>query len=518
MAAQYIAKLYTEGLGQVPDQGGWAYLQNYVKANKCNGNSLDAIAIGVLSSPEAESLGYSPEERILTMYRSLLNRDPDGPGLAYWVGQIRLGASGAEVVTRITKSTEAKAYQLRACFGGSQGFNSGAAVATMTGQELQGAIDNLPTGGVLELPSGTVVTASQTIVVGIGKTVTTAGGPGPRRYAKQARIIRNGDFPGPLVSLKPGARLQSMWVDGQKSRWGHAQGRYNVRTEGGLGTAVVNSKISDTAGATGIEFRNAPDALEREVDRRCSRNEAIGNLITSYTSSQPARQWADGLSVHCEDVQVLNNSVVDATDVAIILFNYPRPYVNGTIEPQRSRVAGNVMLNAGNSAFAALAVDPFFTWERINNKPAVGDPIGSASRSFEGTAIENNLFWTSETAGYEIAMAIGTRPWFGVNSYTGRGGSYSGNSTGTLRARVDFGIVVSGMLDVKVKGNQLLLDASDFSLCPYTTEAQAGRAIASKRAGNVGLGIGFASGDIQDGGGYTIAPFTDCIGKRLKSE
>jgi hypothetical protein len=514
LPAQAIAKLYTEGLGRAPDQNGWKAIEQYFQAGGCGAPQIKAVAIGVLDSPEANALPYSPEDRVLTYYRSILNRDPDAGGLAYWVAQMRLKPA-KEVIGAIASSSEAVNYQLRSCVGGSQGFGSGAVAATMTGAQLQAAIDNLPAGGTLTLPQRTVVSADRSIVLHRGRTLTTEGSPGPNAYAIQARIVRSANFTGPLIALKPGAVLQALWIDGGRSRWTYIPGNYNVRAEGGFGTSVLSSKLSDTAGATSIEFRNAPDVLEAESDRRAIGNRAIDNLITSYSSSQLTRTWSDGISVHAEGTELRNNAVIDATDVAIILFSYPSPWLGGSIVPQASQAIGNTIINTGNNAFAALAVDPFFTYARVNNSPAVGDAIGVSSRSFVGTRIENNLFWTGGSGTYEIGMAIGTRPWFGINSYTGRGGVYNGNTTGVLSANVDFGIVVSGMIDVEVQNNRLLLNASDFSLCPYTSETQASRADRRSRSGNVGLGLGFASGSIQDGGGYVIAPFTGCIGKRL---
>jgi class 3 adenylate cyclase len=69
-----------------------------------------------------------------------------------------------------------------------------------------------------------------------------------------------------------------------------------------------------------------------------------------------------------------------------------------------------------------------------------------------------------------------------------------------------------------VQNNSLNLEATDVSLCPYSTEAAAKRRSGASRSNNIGLGIGYASGNIQRGNGdsgYTIAPFTDCIGKTI---
>jgi hypothetical protein len=514
LPAQAIAKLYTEGLGRAPDQGGWAAIARSFEASGCSPQAFQAIAFNILDSPEATALPYSAEDRVLTYYRSLLNRDPDAGGLAYWVGQMRLKSKG-DIIRAIASSPEGTAYQYRSCLGGSQGFTSGAVAATMSGADLQRAIDNLPSSGILTLSQGTVVTADRPIVIHRNRTIATQGNPSPNAYAVQVRIVRSADFVGPLVIVKPGAKLRSVWVDGGRSRWPYSAANYNISTQGGFGTTVIDSKLSDTSGATSLELRNAPDLLEVESDRRCLGNAAIGNLITSYSSSQITRTWADGISGHCEGSEIRGNTVIDATDVGIITFSYPSPWLNGAIVPQASQVIGNTVANFGNNAFAALAVDPFFTWARVNNKPAIGDAEGAASRSFIGTRMERNLFWNGGNSTFEIGMAIGTRPWFGINSYSGRGGSYNGNTTGVLSANVDFGIVVSGMLDVDVLANQLLLNVSDFSRCPYTSEAQASRSDRRFRAGNVGMGLGFASGNIQDGGGVVLGPFMDCIGKRL---
>ncbi|NJM46693.1 MAG: hypothetical protein HC860_11515 [Alkalinema sp. RU_4_3] len=400
---------------------------------------------------------------------------------------------------------------------------------SLTGAQLQQMLNSAPPNSTLSLPEKTLIRLTQPLIIPRTLTLQTQGSIMPNRYAQQARLVRSGPWSGSLIQVMPGAQLKHLWIDGQRSAnattttSAYASGNYNVTMQGGANTAVNFNRIGNTAGATNVEARNTVNNPIDPSEYQCQRNQILGNLIEAYTSQQADRQWSDGISVHCEDTEVAGNAVLDATDVGIIIFSYTNPWLGDRVIPQASYVHDNQVINVGNSAFAALGADPFFSYARntLTNQPLEGDPPCNsnpcqASRSFQGARMVNNFFWTGDEVHYEIGLAVGTRPWFNINSYTGRGGEFSSNSTGILRARTDYGIVVSGIIDTTVQNNSLNLEATDVSLCPYSTETAAKRRSGASRSNNIGLGIGYASGNIQQGAsGYTIAPFTDCIGKTL---
>ena len=67
------------------------------------------------------------------------------------------------------------------------------------------------------------------------------------------------------------------------------------------------------------------------------------------------------------------------------------------------------------------------------------------------------LFLGSDRHGDWLGIPVGTRAWFATvyTSDTGTGGSVTGNTTGSLSARVVTGVAVSGMLGTTVTGNNL---------------------------------------------------------------
>src|SRR5262245_32146548 len=95
---QYVAKLYTEGLGRAPDQGGWQGWTGYFAAAGCWVESLRVVAHGVYESSEYAARNYSNAQRLLTLYRGLLNREPDPGGLQGWLAYLNSGGAWAAVI------------------------------------------------------------------------------------------------------------------------------------------------------------------------------------------------------------------------------------------------------------------------------------------------------------------------------------------------------------------------------------------------------------------------------------
>ncbi len=309
--------------------------------------------------------------------------------------------------------------------------------------------------------------------------------------------------------MLPGGRLTHVRVDGQMGRperyVGH--GAYNVQTLGGTGTQVSHDRLTNAAGGTNLSALGGSDTGNRCVD-----NEFDDNLVDGYASSHWARlldgggvvgPWADGLSIACEDAEVTGNEIVDATDVGLIVFSQ-----NGIA--QRSRLTDNVILNAGNSAFASPASSPGL------NPLGVGDEAGMARMDFTGTVMAGNLMWNTPAAPNGIGISVGVRPWTAEYSYNGHGIRVQDNSSGQEGIWAGNGVVVSGMLDATVTGNDLNVHVVDGApLCTTAVEGiyrRCGTPSATSLCppGEVGVDLeGFASGTID--GVSTRRSFSGCI-------
>jgi hypothetical protein len=132
---------------------------------------------------------------------------------------------------------------------------------------------------------------------------------------------------------------------------------------------------------------------------------------------------------------------VDATDVGIVV------YRNTSTSAQHSVVSGNSVLSAGNSMYGGLGFDPLF------------DPAGSPAQTFPftGGKITGNTVWSGPDSHFDIGITDGSRAWFAgtYTADTGTGTAITGNTTGTVGARVQTGVAVNGMLDTTVSGNTL---------------------------------------------------------------
>jgi hypothetical protein len=359
-------------------------------------------------------------------------------------------------------------------------------VPALTQADLQGALNATGPGGTVTLPEMTLVQLSSPLVVPAGVTLTTAGSPPVSAHGKMARLVRGPGYSGgqAMIKLLGGARLKNIWVDGQRGAAPAAgglpqpfvHGEINIQALSGSGTEIASNFIANTAGWSSLQAFG-----QYETGVACQANSITGNTITVYASSN-ADTWADGISDSCEDSVVSRNQIVDATDGGIVLF---RAQVGSVGAIQRSQVTDNIIINAGNSAYVAIAVDPLYV------------PGGCSTRpSFAGSYVGRNSFWTGPSAIIEIGLAVGTAEWFfSSGGCTGTGANVSNNNTNGFRARVNDGIAVQGMLNATVQSNSLL-----------TTRVRKGNCASYDVSAGVSAGI--ASGSIQP---YVNAALKDCI-------
>ncbi|RMB24876.1 uncharacterized protein DUF4214 [Sphingomonas sp. PP-F2F-G114-C0414] len=497
---QYISKLYTEALGRTPDSTGWNGMVNYFTANGCTVAALKAQGATVLGSQEFASQNYSNSAKILLAYRTILDREPDLGGFNANVNALNSGSTFDQIVNSFYGSSEFASLTRYICSGNPYYFeiqsqNAYAiqppGTAIINQAQLQAQLNAAGSGNTVSLPQMAVIYLSSTLSIPNGVRLTTAGNPTPASHGFMARLIRAPNFSSnaAVVQLQPGAALTSIWVDGQRGAAPYASGvprpfvhtDINIQTLSGTGTNVSSNFIANTVGWSSLQIFGSAEVQNTP----CRANVINGNTITVYGSSNSdnaGSSWADGISDSCEDSTVTNNNIADASDGGIVLF---RSQVPGAGAVQRSQVTDNVILNAGNSAFVGIAVDPLYV--------SGGCP---ASPSFSGSYVGRNKMWTSSNATIEIGLAVGTSEWFySAGGCKGTGANVSDNTTAGIRSRFNVGIAVEGMLNATVQSNDFL-----------TARVRKGRCQSADVA--AGISAGLASGSIQP---YSDIALTDCI-------
>ena len=165
--------------------------------------------------------------------------------------------------------------------------------------------------------------------------------------------------------------------------------------------------------------------------------------------------FADGISNQCQDSHIDHNQIVDATDVSIVLFGAGQPTKAGT-NAQHSIVESNTVVNAGNSGWAAMTVDPLYP--------------STLYADFAGATIRRNLIWTSPNSFLLLIAGIGTKPWFGDNNAYGYGAvRFIDNTSGTTPVNTQMAIAVSRMSGAIVQGNTLRANLAFADQCPRGT-------------------------------------------------
>lgn len=478
-SSQFVAKLYTEGLGRAPDQAGWAFFIKFWNDGQCNAARLKEQAGYILKSPEFTEGTPSNHERLFKLYRAALHRDPDLGGFNFFLGNLNQGAPWGAVVDSLLGSAE---------FAGRAGVNCGATpfgwqatpvfnkVITSTGnfaggdsKLLQAKLDSAPAGSIVYLEQGAVVNVTAPLIIPVGVTLTTVAEPGKKHAGLLGRLVRAANFTAPMVTMRDNSKLRSVWVDGQRNRYGRIVDSINVLAIGHK-IEVKNNVLTDSPGWSTMQYFGSGE------NAACSAGVVSDNLITAYGSSHYNNGWTDGLSIACEDTLVERNEILDATDVSIVVFR-------ATPQIQRSIVRNNIAINAGNSAYGGYVADPLANGQ------------GKLTHNFTGTQFTNNVLWTSPVAHMDIALSVGTRAWFGDQADMGFGASFTGNTSGTETVNASVGINIAGMINAKVQSNNLKVGPST-SYCSNVNVAAA-------------VSAGYASGDLQP---YTNIDLRQCIG------
>jgi len=448
--SQFIAKQYTEGLGRAPDAGGWKFYQSVFEANGCNKTMLKEVSLSIFTSAEYAGLGYDNPEKVLTAYRAIFSREPDAGGFNYWLNFLNNGNSVASMIDFMYQGIDGgELTTAKIC--GSLGYGWGSHLpldnATIPAKndngaktlaELQAAMQNAQPGSTVYLAQRAVIQVNSPIVVKAGVTLATTGKPSRNQYAKQARLVRksvygsaNDELASAVVRIESGGRLDSVWVSGQAQVLPYTPVAANVAMHSGTNTTLANARLDNSIGWTSI--------IAHHYGTPCSSMLVSNNLVAGYTSDHHymnSTGYTDGISGNCEDVSIVGNHVIDASDIGIIVF------APGGGRTQRSQVRNNVVISAGVPAFGALMLHP----EDV--------PRQGPSTSFTGAALLDNQFWAAPDTHFDLGIVLGGATW-DANPSVGVGGTVTGNTNAGVATPMFIGMVIDGMRDVTVRDNVL---------------------------------------------------------------
>ncbi len=488
---QWLAKLYTEVLGCAPNQASYAAFDGFIRNNGCGLATLRTTALAFLTSREfLRERRYDNAQRLLILWRVARESEPDPQQYAQLLAALdSRRAPWGEVARSFFELPGFGAELPRLCSAQLYGWNPDTPVIDIptrhspgafdggTGAQLQQLLDKTSPGSTVWLEQGAVVRVSQELIIPAGVTLETVGAPAPEDYAAMARLVRTSAYGHPVVGVSSGATLRSVWVDGQRSNQsvGMDHDSIDVEVLGGSGTTVREDRIDNTAGWSNMVIdETGPDGLPCHgvaiagnlidgystkfhwyetsgvVDGRVDTGTLMGqvkNVESGQDSVSSTFGFADGISNQCGDSHIAQNQIVDATDVSIVLFG-------GAAWDQRSVAEDNTIVNAGNSGWAAVTVDPLYP--------------NTVHAEFAGATIAHNLIWTGPNAFLLLIAGVGTKPWFGDNNAYGYGTvSFIDNTSGSVRNNTQMAIAVSRMSGAVVQGNTLLANLAFADQCPH---------------------------------------------------
>jgi hypothetical protein len=439
-------------------------------------------------SREFLGLRYRRVEALSAFSRAVLNHDLDAATYRRY-GSARL--PWAQIVRAILQGQVFGRQAAAICSSRRPGYyfdNSVRPLQTATGPGFRGSAAQLQAaldaeagsgGGTVWLARAAVIYVDRRMPVGklirvpAGVQLATIGQPGPRSYEKMARLVRVGN--GCLVGLacdqpvlevdaaadtaKPGGRVQGVWIDGGGGNMvASALAGSAVQLKSGANAAIMDSRIGGAIPrARGGGVTLGLQGSGNDPSRPCVQMRAIGNLITAYSTDHfLSWRWADGITIDCEDARVEGNTIVDPSDAGIALFG------NHGVD-QHSLVDENYILSAGNDAFSALDVDPHGVCPGCHER---------VLRNFGGALLEDNTFISGPRTGFGFGINLGIRPLY--NSLPdGTGITAIDNGTGRGSARVNVGLVISGMFNATVLGDMGQLILVHINSCPMIKSAAA---------------------------------------------
>jgi hypothetical protein len=100
-----VARLYTAGLGRVPDEGGFEYWMDEYTSGRWSFPRMAQFFVGSAEFVEAYPALNDPAF-VAQLYRNVLDRDGEPSGVLFWSAEMAAGMSRATVLMRFAESPE----------------------------------------------------------------------------------------------------------------------------------------------------------------------------------------------------------------------------------------------------------------------------------------------------------------------------------------------------------------------------------------------------------------------------
>jgi hypothetical protein len=308
-----ISNLYISILGRNPDPAGFSYWVDQLANQNNTPQALNSITLNFSNAPEFKATygSLTTEAAVALMYRNVLNRDADAPGLAYWAQQATNYINAGNTIS------QAYALTGNALIVGAAN-NAGTADATLIATKQAAA---LASGNATPVTTYTLTTSSPETVTATGLNNVING----TQATFQASDVINGSASG-ANTLK--------LVDTGTAAWtlpaATVTGVQNISLQNINGTAPV-AAVTETATVT---FQNVGVGLTINL---------AGRIITATGGTATAADIATAFRTGT----TTNNAAVSGT-----LANYT--IAAGTSTQQlvfSSTIAGPVtdLLNTGTA-------------------------------------------------------------------------------------------------------------------------------------------------------------------------
>jgi len=432
--AQFVGKLFTEGLGRAPGANEYLYYIRQIESDGCTLETLADITEQFFSSVAFRELRLAPEYEVMAVYRAILNRDPKTKEVEDYIA--RVGKEKAVGIALSLIESEEFANLLPDIVKGPYywGKNSTKYVPngqkSITSAKLAQMLRDAAKGSkVVELEPGTLVLLNSSVTIPEGVTLTTKGSP--THYTMQARILRTSDTNARMIVCNQNATISHVWVDGNRTAFTEEEilGGNSAANIALLGDGAKCLNCRTNGSLCGTNLFGGDGVRDLHIAH---------NLVTVYESTHHAN-WADGITVASTNCLIEHNSVVDATDVGIILFRFAS---SDHSKPQNSVVRNNTILNLGNSAYAGIDID---AWNHQG-----------ATQNFTGTLFENNALWTSFKAHQHICLSLATLAWHNVIGDEANGSTVINNYTPEgLQVLCAIVFAADGCHDFIARGNHI---------------------------------------------------------------
>lgn len=318
---------------------------------------------------------------------------------------------------------------------------------------IQACIYATPTNGTLNLPAGTYL-VTKAIQIDRAMTLRTAGvsntDPQCGKSTPCATLLADANFAGIngmlYIPFSNNVNVDHIAVDG--NRWA----RLNSQNAKNCSTASVGGFVGSLYGYNAQVINCTNCSLTNSYSARALCGTAMewngtsakidNNTFLSNGQHEKALMWADGLTIHdASDSVITNNTIIDSSDVGLILGKLVRSYVKS-----------NMVLQQRAKTFAAFMISSF-------GSPALGD--------FTGADLSSNYISCNPGTCF-YAVNLGGHAWNGAEAYIG-GGTFANNTIigGVIGLNVD-GVGVGKPLTT-ISGNSITSNQPDNVLTPCAT-------------------------------------------------